>query len=211
MPDRWDILDGIAGLLKALLPAATLVMPGIVIVWFSPLVDRYVTAIGPWDEQGLRRGLLILAVLAFLGGLGLLVPKHLRDLLPSGAVWAAAISALMALTLLQYTTLGGGQPLWAIEHVIVHVLDLLGFERADIQELTGLLHRHVAATRAVTWAGDVESRRFVIANTGLVVIAFATVTWATSAARVVSEPAWKAVTTTLDRPSPLTPHGEGQP
>jgi hypothetical protein len=173
----WGLLSGLA-----------LAAAGYAIVWVLPGLDRSIPVLGPWDEQGLRLGLAALAALLLLGGVGL--PRHVQDLLPSGFALEVAISAALALTLLQYTALGGGQPLWAVEHVVVHVLELLGLNPADVEGLRAEVHRHLAPRSPAAWLGDVESFRFVASNAALVLLAFATVTWTRYLARALQRPSW---------------------
>ncbi len=177
-----DVLRGVAATLSGLaLPAS-----GFVIIWLLPLSDRYLPNVGPWDEHGLRLGLVILAALVYFGGLG--IPKHLQDLLPSGPLWILVLAASIALTLLQYVALGGGQPLWAAEHVIVHVLELVGVQPTDVEGLTSLIHRHLAPSVPVNWIGNVESARFAVSTIALVLLGFGTILWAGYATEWLTEP-----------------------
>src|SRR6266567_6755891 len=105
--DAVFLLEEVARAIVAATAVLATGLSALVVIWLLPMIDRFVPLVGPWDEQGLRRGLVILAALAALGGLGLLVPKHLRELLPSGPLWGTIIVAGMALTLLQYVALGG--------------------------------------------------------------------------------------------------------
>lgn len=188
-----DFTEAVLEVVKALaysVVGLSIAAIGILMIWVFPGIDRYANDVGPWDEQGLRRGLIVLATLVFLGGLRRIVPKHVQDLLPSGPFWTLVIAAVMALTLLQYTALGGGQPLWSVEHAILHLAELAGVRPTDINVLTDVLHRHLAAGSRVPWAGDVESRRFLTTNAALIVIALGAVGWTESVTRIVFEPAW---------------------
>ncbi len=186
-------MDALAGLVRSVLAGAwvlAVVASGFVVIWLLPLADRYVPDIGPWYEQGLRDGLVLLATLVYLGGLGPIVPKHLQDLLPSGPLWTVVTAAAIALTLLQYVALGGGQPLWSVEHVVVHVLELVGLQPSDVQGFTSLVHRHLAPPGRAAWVGSVESTRFVVSNVALVLLALATIFWTSHITRWMTEPAW---------------------
>jgi hypothetical protein len=177
MEAAWGLVSGLA-----------IAAAGYAIVWVLPGLDRSVPVLGPWDEQGLRLGLIALAALFLLGGFGL--PRHVQDLLPSGFALELAISAALALTLLQYTALGGGQPLWTVEHVVVHVLELLGLSSADVDGLRAEVHRHLAPHSPAAWLGEVESVRLVASNAALVLLAFATVTWTGYVGRALRRPDW---------------------
>ena len=186
----FDALGDIARAIVAAAAVLAAVGSGLIVIWVMPLADQYVPNVGPWDEQALRNGLILLAVVVYLGGLGPIVPKHLQDLLPSGPLWSLVIAALIALTLLQYVALGGGQPLWSAEHVIVHVLELLGLQVSDVHAFTAFVRSHLAPRGRAPWAGDVSSPRFVISNGVLVLLALGTITWAGRVAAWLAEPVW---------------------
>jgi hypothetical protein len=91
-----------------------------------------------WDWDRLRRAATVLVVLE---GFGLWTAKQLPIPLAS----TPTLVVLMGLAFLQYAALGGGQPVWAIEHMVVHLMDLAGFTSLDVESLQHFTRIHFRA------------------------------------------------------------------
>ena len=91
-----------------------------------------------WDWQRLR---LMATVWVALEGLGLWTTRGLPIPLAS----TSATVAVMGLAVLQYAAVGGEQPVWAIEHLLVHLMDLAGFTPSDLDALRHFTRANFAA------------------------------------------------------------------
>jgi hypothetical protein len=134
------------------------------VLWLGPFLAVALALVPSWvaqpfgiDEYHTRVGLTIWASLNVVIGWRTarpleeeesLVPKHIRDLLPSGPWWRLVLWGMFALSVAEYTVVGGGQPLWVLERVTVHVLEQLGLATNDIDAIRGAAHRWFAATPA---------------------------------------------------------------
>jgi hypothetical protein len=137
--------------MKGAVRLAMLIGVGCVAMWLLPLVDRLGAPFGTWDEASLRRAFVVLIVVFLLGGLGAIVPKQVRDFLPSGPFWRLVMMAGITLTFLQYAAFDAGQPLMLAEHIIVRVMQTVGAESSDMEVYRGWLHHHFAASGRADW------------------------------------------------------------
>ena len=91
-----------------------------------------------WDWERLRLGATVWIALE---GLGLWTASRL----PIPLAGPVATVAVMGLVVLQYAAVGGGQPVWAIEHMIVHLMGLAGFWPTDVEALEHFTRERFAA------------------------------------------------------------------
>jgi hypothetical protein len=128
-----------------------------------------------WDEEHLRIGLGGVALVGFVRGATVAgaksapqpmfgIPGHLRDLVP-GLPWGLIAGFVAMLTLLQYTSLDAGQPLFSVEHVVIHALSFAGLNADDLHAIRGFAHSYLRADRY--WVGSLTDPLFIRLNVEL--------------------------------------------
>jgi hypothetical protein len=91
-----------------------------------------------WDLERLR---LAATVWVVVEGFGLLAIRQL----PIPLIGAPAAVALLGLVSLQYAAVGGGQPVWAMEHVVLHIMDVAAIPSGDVEAFRQFVHQHFQA------------------------------------------------------------------
>jgi hypothetical protein len=150
---------------------------GYLALWLLPLTDKLGPPVGPWDEDRLRLAYDVLIVVFILGGLGAIVPKQVRDFLPSGPLWRLVMMFGVTLTFLQYAAFDTGQPLMMAEHVLKHLTEALGVDTVDFNVYRHWLHVHLAAKAHATWVDSPRGESVLVSDMVLIGIAWFLLDW----------------------------------
>jgi hypothetical protein len=140
-----------SGDLRDIAPLCWVMLP--LMIWVAPWVVESLMLRGDqWDGDRLRRALLITAALAFavtstrltkMRPLSIIamakadvgepvLPKLLRDQLPGSTAAATLIAVTLNLSWMQYAALGGGEPLLAVQHILLNLFNVVGLKPTDI-------------------------------------------------------------------------------
>lgn len=169
----------------------TIIFAGIYfLLWIAQL---FISSARQWDDDRLHRGLVVLAIVIAFQAWGMrfsgwklkddedkspLLPRQAVGLLPGGGLFPLLIGFLVILAWCQYTALGNGQPLIAIQHVIENLLKLLGMPDSDITAIRNVVDPMFAARHTFR---QLPGNGFVVLDITLSVIAVAVVGGAAAA------------------------------
>lgn len=174
-----------ANAVLSLIRLAVLTGVGYVAIKFLPLADRLGSPVGSWDEASLRRGLLVLIAVFLLGGLSSIVPKQVRDFLPSGFLWRLVTLVVVTLTFLQYAALDAGQPLIMAEHMTLHLFETGGAQPGDLEVYRHWLHSHLAASAPASWVSTPSRDSVLVSDFLLVAAAWFLLDWSVRMTRQI--------------------------